>query len=308
MSLEATLSGATLLLYFLASIAYHVHLFAGSDRARRAATWLVLAGVMVHTGYIGAWCVAHRGSSILRDAGMPFSIAAYFIAILQVAVDLRLKWAALGSLALPLAFVAQFYAEVRAPASTVRAPAGSALLSPHVLAILLGFAAFALAFCLAVTYLVQARLLKTKQVRGLFSRLPPLESVSTGAHWLATIGFSMLTLGIITGVLAAPERWGARWYLDSHTVVSLIAWAIYAAYLAAIMLLGWRGRRTTYFLIAGFLVVVAAFFVTVGGGHHAATVGASSHAAIDPGGDLTTSARTYATRPLPAGRVVYERS
>jgi ABC-type uncharacterized transport system permease subunit len=251
MSPESSLFGLSLLLYFLASISYHLHLFAGNERARRVATFLVIAGVAVHTGAIGYWCVTHRGSSLLRDPGMPFSLAAYFVAIIQVLSDFRGKWASVGSLSIPLVFVAHFYSLARTPGSAVQAPPGSPLLSPHVMAILLGFAAFTLAFCMAVIYLVQSRMLKTKQLKGFFRRLPPLESVSTGAHWLAVVGFSM------------PEKWGPDWYLDARLLSALVAWVIYAAYLAAIMLMGWRGRRTTYFLIVGYVVVLVAFLASV---------------------------------------------
>jgi ABC-type uncharacterized transport system permease subunit len=261
-ALEVFLFGTTLLFYFLSSVAHHIHLFAGSERARRVAPLLLAAAVVVHTAALGVWCTTHEWS-ILRDPGMPFSIVAYFLAVVQLAGDFCRGWAALGSLSVPLAFVAQFYASAVTPGSMVQAPPGGGLLSPHVMAILLAFSAFTLAFCLAVIYLVQSRLLKTKQIKGFFKRLPPLESVSNAAHWLAVVGFSMLTLGVITGAIAAPHRWGAAWYLDPRTLTSLVAWTIYAAYLTVSMLMGWRGRRTTYFLIAGFLVVLVAFVFSV---------------------------------------------
>lgn len=262
MSPEGLFGGVTLLLYLAGSVAYHAHLFAGSERARRAAPWLVAAGAAGHTVAIGAHCLASP-NSLFQDPAMPFSLTAYFIALVQVVSDFWRGWASAGSLSIPLAFVGLFYARVRSGGvSAAPAPAGP-LLSPHVLALLLGFAAFTLAFCLAVIYLVQSRMLKAKQVRGIFARLPPLESVNTGAHWMATVGFSLLTLGIITGAIAAPERWGPRWYLDARALTSVVAWGIYAAYLGAIELLGWRGRKTTYFLIVGFLVISCAFVISV---------------------------------------------
>jgi ABC-type uncharacterized transport system permease subunit len=265
-TLEGLLFGATLLLYFVSAVSYHAHLFTGSERARKAALACAPLGLAVHTAALGAWCLNHPGS-ILRDPGMPYSLVAYFIALVQVALNVRPRWATLGSLTMPLAFVVEFYAGSAAPETAFHtfAPGWQPgpLMRPHVMALLLGFAAFALAFCLAVLYLIQSRLLKSKQMRGMFSQLPPLESVATAAHWLAAIGFSMLTLGIVTGALAAPEAWGGRWYLDPRTLTSLVAWAIYAAYLGAILFLGWRGRRTTYFLIAGFLVVLIAFFASL---------------------------------------------
>lgn len=266
MTAESALFALTLFCYLAGSVNYHVHLFTGSERARRFAVASVLLGVVAHTGAIGGWCLAHRGESLFQDPGMPFSLVAYFLAIVQAAASLRPSWAALGSLSMPLAFLADFWAGLRRTPSVGEhaASMGSLLLRLHVTVLLLGFTALALAFCLAVIYLVQSRLLKAKKVRGLFSRLPPLDSVNAGAHWLATIGFSMLTLGIITGAMAAPGSWGPGWWLDARVLITLIAWAIYAAYMGVSMVLGWRGRKTTYFLIAGFLVILVAFFASVG--------------------------------------------
>jgi len=261
MSWEALLTGMSLLFYASSSIMYHTHLFAGSERAARLARATALVGLLAHTAALGVWCMTHNWS-ILRDERMPFSVVAYCVVLVQLFVSSRKGWPALGSLSIPLAFIAESFAVTPGPSGVASAP-GSALLRPHVLALLLGFAAFAVAFCLAVLYLLQSRLLKTKQIKGLFKRLPPLESVSTAAHRVAILGFTLLTLGIITGSLVAPNSWGPQWYLDPHTVTGLVAWAIYAAYLGVSSLLGWRGRRTTYFLIAGFLVVVIAFVTSV---------------------------------------------
>lgn len=264
MSADRLLMLLTLALYFGAAVCWHAHLFAGSERARVAAPWLAGAGAAVHFAAIGVWCVSHRGTSLLRDPGMPLSLVAFFLASAQAMAALRPALAAAGSLSLPLAFIAQSTALLRmedaAPGG--RGPAGP-WLSPHVLALVLGFVAFTLAFSLAVLYLVESRLLKSKQLRGLFRRLPALESIGDAAHWLAAVGFSMLTLGIVTGAIAAPRHWGPGWYLDPRTLTSLVAWCIYAVYVGGSTLLGWRGRRTTYFLIAGYAVVLAAFLASL---------------------------------------------
>ncbi|MGV3720567.1 MAG: cytochrome C assembly family protein [Actinomycetota bacterium] len=260
MNWEAVLSGLTLLFYAVSSVQYHTHLFAGAEKSSRNAWISSLAGLSAHTAALGVWCTTHHWS-ILADERMPFSLVAYVLVVFQIVATSRKGWAALGSLSLPLAFIAQSYAVT--PASQSAGGFSSVLLRPHVLVLLLGFAALTVAFCLAVLYLLQTRLLKTKQIRGLFRRLPPLDSVSTAAHRSAILGFTLLTLGMITGALVAPDAWGPRWYLDPHIATGLVAWVIYAAYLGASTLLGWRGRRTTYFLIAGFLVVLVAFISSV---------------------------------------------
>ena len=53
MNWEALLFGLTLLLYFVSSVCYHLHLFAGSERARQVAVGTVVAVVLVHTAAIG---------------------------------------------------------------------------------------------------------------------------------------------------------------------------------------------------------------------------------------------------------------
>ena len=37
-----------------------------------------------------------------------------------------------------------------------------------------------------------------------------------------------------------------------------MAWGVYAVYLAASVFGGWRGRRTTYFLVGGFAMILVA--------------------------------------------------
>ncbi len=268
MTLDRALMDLSLIAYGAGAVASHVQLFGDEPRARRVALWAVPIGALLHFGAIGAWCVAHRGESLLQDAGMPYSLFAFFLALAQVIVNVRPAWSVLASLTIPLAFIAQFYAGIAGRSMDGPSLAGGTpYLRPHVLVLLFGFAALALAFSLAVLYLAQSRLLKRKQIRGFMERIPPLASVGQAGHWMAIIGFSLLTLGILTGVLAAPTVWGEQWYLHPAALRSVIptavAWVIYAAYLGCSLGLGWQGRRTTYFLIAGFLVVVIAFIASL---------------------------------------------
>jgi ABC-type uncharacterized transport system permease subunit len=284
MTPDGALNYAALLCYVISTVCYHLHVFGGSDRARRIAVVAVVLGLLAHTAAIGVYCSLGRGS-VLRGT-MPYSLVAYFIALGQAAAALRKEWSSLGALTMPLAFITQFVG-ISGPVMGGGHPAsGSTLLRPHVTVLLLGFAAFTLSFCLAVIYLLETRLLKEKKIRGLFSRLPPVEAVAAGAHWMAIVGFSLLTLGVITGAIAAPTSWGPDWYTNPRVlpsvITSLVAWAIYAAYLGVSML-GWRGRRTTYFLIAGFVVVLIAFFASVSQGKSAARTSAAVPERSEPG-------------------------
>jgi ABC-type uncharacterized transport system permease subunit len=246
--------------YFASAVFHHAHLFTGSHTNRRLARWTLVAAVILHgTGLMINSAELHRCPFV--NAGQTVSFMAWCLGLMQLGIEIRSDWISVGSLSMPIAFLAVVTSHLL-PRSG--GPAGLFLrshwLSPHVFAVSLGFASFALAFCLAVVYQVESHMLKRKQIRSVFQRLPPLESIATAAHWLAAAGFSMLTLGLLAGIIGAERNWAAGWMLDPKVLTSFLAWLIYAAYLVTSGVGGWRGRRTTYFLIAGFIAVLIAYF------------------------------------------------
>jgi ABC-type transport system involved in cytochrome c biogenesis permease subunit len=189
------------------------------------------------------------------------SFLAWCIGVLQLAIEWRFGWVAVGSLSMPIAFLAVFTAALLPQAGVPADPIlRSSWLTLHILAVSLGFASFALAFCFALVYQLESYLLKRKQLKGVFRQLPPLDVISTGAHWLAAAGFSTLTLGLLSGTIGAERNWQSGWLMEPKVLTSFITWLIYAAYLVTSGIGGWRGRKTTYFLIAGFIAVLIAYF------------------------------------------------
>lgn len=258
MTLGGWLFGLVLLCYCAASICYHLHLFTGSQPARRLAPVFLGLGVAAHAAALGQpWFEpqAPPMGVVSRTA----TTIAWTLAVTQLVLDWKQGWAASGSLAVPLAFVLVFYANVLPRGHLSGDPAlRSPLMRPHLVATILGFVGLALSFSMAVLYLAQSWLLKRKLLREALDRLPPLETTARAAHWLAVVGFSMLTLGIVTGAIVAAQQEPA-WFLTARVLTSLLAWLVYAIYLAASTVGGWRGRRTTYFLIGGFAVLMVAY-------------------------------------------------
>ena len=62
-----------------------------------------------------------------------------------------------------------------------------------------------------------------------------------------------LTLGIGIGLGRLGTEGGG---FDAVMAVTLLTWAIYAAFLVLRYEAGWRGRRSAYLALAGFLLVV----------------------------------------------------
>lgn len=114
----------------------------------------------------------------------------------------------------------------------------------------------AMGFCSGIMYLLQERELKQKRFGFFYPRLPSLEALDSLNQHCLTIGFPLLTLGIITGSIWAKQAWGAYWQWDPKETWSLITWFLYAALLHQRFAIGWRGRRSAILAIVGFGAVL----------------------------------------------------
>ena len=70
-----------------------------------------------------------------------------------------------------------------------------------------------------------------------------------------TVGFLLLTVGIISGAVWANEAWGTWWSWDPKETWALICWLVYAAYLHSRLSRGWHGRRPAWVAVGGLFVI-----------------------------------------------------
>ena len=71
------------------------------------------------------------------------------------------------------------------------------------------------------------------------------------------VGFPIFTLGgLIFGAIWADQAWGRYWSWDPKETWSLITWFVYAFYLHARFLRGWRGNRIAIVAVFGFVCTI----------------------------------------------------
>lgn len=71
------------------------------------------------------------------------------------------------------------------------------------------------------------------------------------------IGFPLFTIGgLIMGAIWANSAWGKYWSWDPKETWSLITWLVYALYLHARFVAGWRGKRVAILAVIGFIAVI----------------------------------------------------
>ena len=96
--------------------------------------------------------------------------------------------------------------------------------------------------------------------KGIVARFPALDVLDDLSYKVIGFAFPLLTLCIITGAIWANYAWGTYWSWDPKETWSLITWIIYAAYLHARLMYGWKGKRAAWMAIFGFAAVLFTFF------------------------------------------------
>jgi cytochrome c-type biogenesis protein CcsB len=122
----------------------------------------------------------------------------------------------------------------------------------------IGYAAFAVAFGTSKMYISKVWLEKRKNKFA--SKLPDLKKLDAITYNQIAIGFSFLTLGILTGAVWAKYAWGDYWTWDPKETWALVTWLVYAIYLHVHRLTNWKPSLLHWISIIGFAVVIFTYF------------------------------------------------
>ncbi|MCX8053847.1 MAG: c-type cytochrome biogenesis protein CcsB, partial [Armatimonadetes bacterium] len=130
---------------------------------------------------------------------------------------------------------------------------------PHIASAILAYAAFTIAFVVAILYLVKQRV-EGNTNSFWNTRLPELKTLDLTIYRAIAFGFLMQTILVIMGAVWAQYAWGRYWGWDPKETWALITWLIYAAYLHTRVTMGWRGSKSAVLAIIGFAAVLFTLF------------------------------------------------
>lgn len=85
------------------------------------------------------------------------------------------------------------------------------------------------------------------------------EQLDSLSYRTITVGFLLLSVGLVSGAVWANEAWGSWWSWDPKETWALICWLVYAAYLHSRLSRGWQGRRPAMVAAAGLVVIVVCY-------------------------------------------------
>lgn len=237
--------------YAGASIAYFLFIGHGARPSERWAERLLLCAALLHVAFLFGDAGHHPQ---LGDVRQMLTVASLAIVAAHIIALHYGKLAVLGAFITPIALLMFLAAGLGHSVPNVPEEVRSALLPAHVIVNVLGVTAFTLAFAVAMAYLIQERLLRRRQLGGLFTRLPPLDVLDSLGLKLLLIGFPLFTVGSVIGAI-----WAAKLPtpLTPAQVLGLIAWFIFGTVLLLRVAAGWQGRRAAIGTLIGFACALA---------------------------------------------------
>ncbi|MDA3897951.1 MAG: c-type cytochrome biogenesis protein CcsB [Desulfobacteraceae bacterium] len=249
-----------ILFYLLSSAGYILFLFAQKGIYHRLAYRLMMAGFALHAGLVG-YEFFKIGYFPAQNLHQTLLFAAWTLAGVFLVLKHKYRLNILGVYAAPLTTAIMIFALCVPSVAVASTPLFKSLwLVVHIVIIFIAEASLALACGTGILYLIQEHTIKTKNNRFFLKRLPSLEFLDRTGYTFIITGFTMLTIGLITGFVYAQLVWGKFWSWDNKEIWSMITWLIYAALLHGRLVAGWRGRLAAIMAVVGFAALLFTFF------------------------------------------------
>lgn len=246
--------------YLLGTGFYLWHLVRKKTFLDRTSFWATGAGFVAHTLALIAR-IAETGSTVLA-ATLHESLAffSWALVLIFLLIEYRYRIQILGSLILPLASLSILsMAILPEQIGTLQPNIQNLWLGVHTTLTVLGIVFFTLAFVAGIIYILQERLLKSKRLNVLYYKLPSLDILDDLNQRSIYLGFPLLTLGILTGIILNSFVEGAYFSWDPKQILTFIIWFFYLAMLHGRLTVGWRAKKAAYLAIIGFVGVIFTF-------------------------------------------------
>ena len=224
---------------------------------------LALLAILIPLG-LHAWLLV-AGSwgahEIAIGVGQALSAIAWLALTIYALSSLRQPVDALTAVILPVAALAVLLPLIlpERPVQLTTTP----LLLAHLAMAFLAYALFTIAALHAGVMSLLEKRLHAHAVHSAVAKFPPLLTLEKLLFTIIGIGFVLLTLALVSGILFSEQVFGKPFsfahFTQHKTVFALLSWLIYAGLLLGRQIYGWRGRTAIAWSLTGFAMLVLAY-------------------------------------------------
>ena len=201
--------------------------------------------------------------SVFTDAGINLgfynaaSLVMAMVASLMLIAAIKQPIENLGILILPVAAVTLLLDQLFS-AQHILTNQYSSQIELHIILSLLAYSMLTIAALQSVLLAIQDRRLRQKHPGGFMRALPPMQVMESLLFQLIALGFILLSLALLTGFLFLKDIFAQ--HLVHKSVLSIIAWIVFAILLFGRQQAGWRGRTAIRWTLTGFVFLLLAYF------------------------------------------------
>jgi ABC-type uncharacterized transport system permease subunit len=199
------------------------------------------------------------GFAIMLSAALWVSVGAYWVENRNFALD------GLRRLVMPCACAATVL-PVLFPGSVLPLQGQSSAFGWHIAVAILAYSTLTIAAFHAVLMALQETRLHARAVpagdgwfSGALDQLPALLTMEKLLFRLIWIGFVLLSLTVLSGIVFSEQLFGKALRWDHKNGFALLSWLLFAALLAGRRWRGWRGKTALRFTLAGFATLALAY-------------------------------------------------
>ena len=256
-----------LVLYAVAGIAYAVHFANRQPHVGRTATALLILAALGHTFVIGMQTM-EVGHVPFANPSRAISTFVWLLALSYLYLETSTEERAMGVFIMPILVGLQTIPALSPGVENIDPVLDSPWFWVHVSSLLFAYASFALASVLGLTYMLQFKEIKKKQLGYFYTRLPSLQTLDVMNSRAVAIGWLFLTVGVAVGAIwtsqaraAVPDdpNLQAMVLNDPKIFVAMLTWAVYSFAVLARRTMGWTGRRAAWLSAVGFAIVMLNF-------------------------------------------------
>jgi ABC-type transport system involved in cytochrome c biogenesis permease subunit len=256
-----------LILYAAAGVVYAIHFARRQPGIGRAATTLLLFAALSHTFVIGMQTMEVRHVPFANVSRLVSSFV-WVLALSYVYLEVTTDERAMGVFILPILVGLQMIPVLNPGVEKADPLLDSPWFWVHIASLLFAYASFALAAMLGLTYVLQFKEIKKKQLGYFYTRLPSLHVLDAMNSRAVVVGWLFLTIGVVVGVVWTAQARALspgnvnlqEMSLDDPKIfIAVLSWAVYSFQMVARRTLGWTGRRAAWLSAFGFVIILLNF-------------------------------------------------
>lgn len=214
------------------------------------ATALILHAALLHQGLFAKPTISFTATETASLIGWPMGLIALLLSWR------RPRFASIGAILMLVAGAVAM--------TTTEGSGGYALtrqnweIAAHIALSTLAYALIMIAAVLAIALALLDKRLRHRRPLGWLRSMPSLEALEGGTFQALRAGFAVLTLALFSGFIFVSDLFAQ--HLIHKTVLSCVAWVIFAVILFGRWRFGWRGRVATSWTLGGFALLGLAYF------------------------------------------------